>query len=178
VNAVESTIPAPPKHKPRLMDLSERIDAYGRPAEMVDGVMRPNVKWEYANIVSLRVPWSVGNTLMRMRVHKATVDKWRVLFARWEQAAMLPLLLTFNGGYNCRMKRGHEKSTQLKDLSTHAFGAAADFNAAWNVFGTPPAKLGTKGSLEALVPIAHECGFVWGGDFSDGMHFEIGATEL
>jgi hypothetical protein len=38
-----------------------------------------------------------------------------------------------------------------------------------------PALVGQKGAVRELVPIAHENGVFWGGQFKrkDGMHFEI-----
>lgn len=167
-----------PKAHLRLMDLSERIAAYGRPAEIINGKLVPDVQWERESIVPARLPWVMPseNVMRVMRVHKKTVEQWIKLFSAWSDAKLLDRLMTFNGGYNCRMKRGHEASTALKDLSTHAYGAAMDLNAPWNALGKEPAPKGERGSLVELVPIANACGFVWGGDFTrpDGMHFEIG----
>jgi hypothetical protein len=164
--------------KPRLMDVSERIAAYGLPAENIRGKLVPDVQWERESIVPVRLPWlmSNGKVMRVMRVHKRTVDQWSQLFSAWSDAKLLDRVLTYNGAYNCRMKRGYEQSTELKDLSTHAFGAAMDINAPWNPLGKQPAPEYERGSLVELVPIAYACGFVWGGDFHrpDGMHFEIG----
>lgn len=162
-------------HKPRLMDHSERLAAYGSPAKIVNGKLIPDAAWERYNIVVLNVPWPGGLT-RGMRVHRTTVHKWTKLFAAWQSAGLLKHLRTFAGAHNCRLKRGHEQSTNIAHLSTHAFGAAADFNAAWNAFGAKPAAIGQPGSMIELVPIMHECGFAWGGDFSkpDGMHAEVG----
>lgn len=165
-------------HKPRLMDLSERIAVFGQPAKIINGKLVPDVQWERASIVPVRLPWLMpsGPVMRVMRVHELVADQWVQLFSAWSDAGLLDRLLTYGGAYNCRMKRGHEASSQLKDLSTHAFGAAMDCNAVWNVLGKEPAPKGERGSLVELVPIAHACGFVWGGDFHrpDGMHFEIG----
>lgn len=164
--------------KPRLMDHSERLAAYGSPAKIENGRLVPDAAWERFNIVVINVPWP-GGTTKALRVHKLTVHKWTVLFQRWHEAGLLKHLKTFGGAHNCRLKRGKEKSTNLKDLSTHAFGAAADFNVVWNQFGAEPAKRGEPGSLIELVPIAYDCGLVWGGDWSkpDGQHFEIGVAK-
>jgi hypothetical protein len=167
--------PPLPVKKPRLMDHSERLKAYGAPATLWNGKLAPDVAWERKNIVAIMVPWDGGQT-KAMRVHRATVDKWQKLFARIRDAGLLPRLKTFGGAFNCRMKRGHENSTNLAHLSTHAFGAAADFNVLWNPLGAQPAPLGQPGSMLELVPLMNEQGFVWGGDFSriDAMHCEVG----
>lgn len=173
-----STIPIPPREKPRVMSPTERVKAYGMPCTMRGGKLVPDAQWERTNIVGLTVPWPMSVTgQLRIRVHRVTLDKWRVLFAKWEQAGLLQLLLTYNGSQTVRMKRGHEGSTNLRDLSTHSFGAAVDFNAAYNVRGTNGAGLGHIGSMEPLVPIAEESGFVWGGHFPtvDKMHIEVAA---
>lgn len=164
--------------RPRLMDHSERIAAYGSPAALRNGKLVADPAWESYNIVRINVPWP-GGTIKTMRVHRATVHKWTVLFERWKAAGLLDRLRTFAGAHYCRMKRGYENSTNLAHLSTHSFGAAADFNAAWNPLGAMPAAKGQPGSLVELVPIMYECGFVWGGDWAriDAMHVEVGVER-
>lgn len=93
------------------------------------------------------------------------------LFAAWEHAGLMSLVLSWAGSWVPRFVRGSRTV-----LSNHAWGTAFDINAAWNPLGRAPAAREARGSVRELVPIAHEHGFVWGGDFSrpDGMHFEIG----
>lgn len=164
--------------KPRLMTHAERIAAYGEPATLQGGLLKASARWESTSLVSITVPWPTSQTGQRLKVHHAVADDFRALFDAWKAAGLLPYLLSCAGAHNTRMKRGKEKSKDLRDLSTHSFGAAMDVNAAWNPFGKLPAPKGTHGSVAELVPIAHQCGFVWGGDFSgssvDGMHFERG----
>ena len=164
--------------RPRLMDHSERIAAYGSPAALRNGVLKPDPAWEAYNLVRINVPWP-GGTIKTMKVHRATVHKWTVFFENVKKAGLLDRFKTFAGAHNCRMKRGYEKSTNLAHLSTHSFGAAADFNAAWNPLGAMPAAKGQPGSLVELVPIAYDCGMCWGGDFGrcDPMHFEVGVER-
>lgn len=158
------------------MDHSERLKAYGAPATLRGGKLVPDAAWERANIVVYLAPWSDGAT-KAMRVHRITVPKWQQFFARVKEAGKLPLLRVFSGAHNCRMKRGYENSTNLANLSTHAFGAAADFNAVWNPLGQKPVPAGLPGSIVELVPFMYEAGMCWGGDFSrvDAMHVEVGA---
>lgn len=179
-----SVIIPPKTPKPRVMDTSERVKMYGSPCRMDKlGGLVVDAEWERKNIVTLFAPWPTsrpihGNTIP-IKVHIRAVEAFRDLFNAWKDAGLIDRLKTFNGGYNCRMKRGKEGSKQLSDLSTHSFGGAVDLNAAYNAFGVTPAKLGEPGCLLELVPIAEARGFVWGGDWNkpDGMHFELGVIE-
>lgn len=168
----------------RLMTHPERLAAYGEPTTLDLSTKRlvPDAAWKREHIVCCQAPWPVphsrwGNT-RPLWVHRKAVDRFRDLFDRWKAAGLLDRLRTLNGTLNIRMKRGHETSLNLARLSTHSFGAAIDLNAQWNRFGHEPAPAGAEGSLVELVPIARECGFVWGGEWHkpDGMHFEVGVV--
>ena len=129
--------------------------------------------WEEENIVSVEVPQLAkipGNNFRRMGWNKRAVRQLVALWAAWEAAGLLPLVLSYEGSFVPRLIRGSTVS-----LSNHAYGSAFDINYAWNQLGKVPAKRGTRGSVRELVPIAHEHGFFWGGNFSrlDGMHFEV-----
>lgn len=89
-------------------------------------------------------------------------------------------LKTWDGCYNYRPIRGHEKKFDAlmsegypnlasKYLSTHAWGLAIDVNAFENRLGRTP-KLS-----RAFVKCFTDQGFKWGGNFKrlDGMHFEL-----
>lgn len=173
-----STIPAPPKKKPKVPTLNQQINRFGIPARINTlGIVCPNKDWERKCIVALRVPWPNLEGFRAIRVHRDAADKFQLLFQRWDQAGLLRLLLSFDGGFVCRMKRGREGSKDLADLSNHSWGTAIDVNAKWNQRGTPGARMGDIGCVEPLAPIAEECGFVWGDSFTtkDRMHFELGA---
>jgi len=95
----------------------------------------------------------------------------KALFADWQEAGLLPLILTFDGAYEARLQRGSRSA-----LSSHSFGSAFDLNAPWNPLSKPCAKVQEKGSVKRLVPLANAHGFFWGGHFAsrpDGMHFEL-----
>lgn len=176
-------IPARPPH-PRIMDTSERIKMYGSPCRMgAAGNLIVDPAWERKNIVTLFAPWPTSRPVhgftLPIKVHVNAAQAFRDLFNAWKDADLLDRLKTFNGAYNCRMKRGKENSLLLSDLSTHSFGAAIDLNAAYNAFGAKPAALGEVGCLLELVQLAAAHGFVWGGDWKkpDGMHFELGVIE-
>ena len=105
---------------------------------------------------------------------KLVVEQMRRLFAAWEDAGLVDLLLTWEGSFAPRFIRGGRPL-----LSNHAWGTAFDVNFRWNRLATVPALRGDKGSVRELVPIAHEHGFFWGGHFSrcDGMHFEVAQVQ-
>jgi len=107
-----------------------------------------------------------GNT----KINKNILDQYKMLWHAWEKEGLLPLILTWDGGYVKRKIKG-----SYFVLSNHAYGTAFDINARENYLNEIPAKNGKKGNLYKLVPIANEHGFYWGGHFSrlDGMHFEV-----
>ncbi|MBI5832823.1 MAG: M15 family metallopeptidase [Armatimonadetes bacterium] len=85
-----------------------------------------------------------------------------------DECGLTGKILTYDGCYNNRPSRGGGAK------STHAWGAAVDFNCDWNGYGDEPAKRGDQGSLREIVGVFQKCGFAWGGHFRrpDGMHFE------
>lgn len=165
------------KRKLRLMTHQERVKAYGMPFTMdANGTLKPSVKWEAANVERLLFSLSRPGETRSARVHKAAAPHFVRFFDLIDKHGLRGHLETFDGSLVVRMKRGKEKSTDVADASTHSFGAAIDLNAKWNPLGKAPAPAGSIGSLVELVPLAEECGLVWGGHWKkpDGMHFEVG----
>lgn len=115
-------------------------------------------------------------------VHRAAAP----VFTEWlRRAAMLGLLkciVTVDGGFNPRLKRGADVPPTEAGLSRHARGTAIDLNALLNPRGRPGVPLGKPGCLLPLVGLAYDLDIVWGGDWRgaecDPMHFEIGAPQL
>ena len=108
----------------------------------------------------------------KVLVHQLAATAFAGLWAAWQAAGYLNLVLSYDGTYDPRFVRG---SAAKQTLSNHAFGVAFDINVAWNPFGAEPASRGTKGCLYDLVPIANQHRFFWGGHYKtrrDGMHFE------
>ena len=124
--------------------------------------------WDTANIVDVHIP-QLNRTV---EFHRKGADRLAALFAAWEAAGLMPLVLSFDGSWVPRLIRG-SKST----LSEHAFGMAFDINANWNPYKQPPSPSGTVGSTADLAPIAQQLGWRWGGSFgaayADPMHFEL-----
>lgn len=130
--------------------------------------------WIKNNIVSVIVPQLklVSNSPKNnvVRCHTRVAQNITELFAAWETANLLSLVLTWDGMWVPRFIRGSRTT-----LSNHAWGTAFDINARWNPLGRTPAPRETIGSVEDLVPLARQHGFLWGGEWGsrpDAMHFE------
>lgn len=132
--------------------------------------------WVQANICEVTIPQLqrlIGNR--KVRFHRRVVDQLLAMWAAWESAGLLHLILTYDGDWYPRVMAGNSS-----EISMHAYGAAFDINVKWNGFLARATLVGDKGSVRELVPIANHYGFYWGGHFrynktddsSDGMHFE------
>lgn len=102
--------------------------------------------------------------------HKLAAPQLVALWAAWEHAGLLPLILSWGGSWMPRFVRGRPGV-----LSRHAEGLAFDINTPWNPLGRPAA-IGTVGSVVPLVALARAHGFFWGNDFHgrpEPTHFEI-----
>jgi hypothetical protein len=106
-----------------------------------------------------------------MRFPNKAAEQLKAMWAAWEAAGLLELVLTYEGGYNPRLTRGSRTT-----LSNHAYGTVFDINYQWNRLGQIPAATGKHGAVREFVPIANKHGFFWGGHFNkrpDGMHFKV-----
>jgi hypothetical protein len=132
--------------------------------------------WEEKNLQRVIIPQLIGvkgaSAVGAVSFHKKAADQFAALWQAWEEAELLDRVISYAGAYMARFVRGLAKQ---EILSNHAFATAFDINSLENPLGAEPAKLGTKGSVYELVPLAHEYGFYWGGHFKrkDGMHFEV-----
>lgn len=137
--------------------------------------------WDREHLIVVDVPqlrrFPAANN-GRVRFHKRAAAQLRQLFADWEAAGLLGLILSFDGAYSPRTIRSTTPGQTTNTLSNHAYGTAFDINALQNPFMGQPALVGQRGSLRELVPLAYANGFYWGGHFNytngghDGMHFE------
>ncbi len=151
-----------------------------------------NREWVTQHIVTLRIsalealvvtpdPFAIekasegliGLPARGIEFHRKVAPHFESLVTAWEAEKLLHLIKTWNGSYVPRFRRGQ---AEHRVLSAHSWGSAFDINARWNGFKQEPAALGEEGSVLALVKVANDLGWVWGGDFSspDGMHFEAG----
>lgn len=122
----------------------------------------------------------VTKTDGRIQFHKNHTARLAKMFSDWREAGLINRVLTYDGSFNARLKRGQTQAV-AKNLSNHAWGTAIDLSAEWNKRGTVPAMMGDRGCMRELVAIANDNGFFWGGHFSttkDGMHFEVAAESL
>jgi peptidoglycan hydrolase-like protein with peptidoglycan-binding domain len=175
----------PPKPAfPPLRNDAERQRIFGKfayvaaPSTANPQAIKITDGWDQANIVSVTVPglaglaygWG-GASKGKLSFHRRAAPQLVSLWQAWQAAGLLDRLLTFDGAFVPRFQRGNTAA-----LSNHAFGSAFDINARWNGFGKPAAKIGEMGCVMALVSLANQWGFYWGGHFSgrvDGMHFEV-----
>jgi hypothetical protein len=137
--------------------------------------------WSRDNIVSVDLP-QLANVHGRpagapVLFHKKAAQQLVDLLQAWDDAGLMPLVLSWDGSYAPRFVRGSRTT-----LSNHAWGMAFDINAEYNPLGVRPALMGRSGSVRQLVPLANEYGFWWGGHWGypsvssnrpDGMHFEV-----
>lgn len=132
--------------------------------------------WADDNLLTrVDVPFSMtyeGKVVRKVRIHRRCADALTTAFDLIAKAArskpsVLRHVSIFSGTYNNRPVRGSSRK------STHAFGAAIDFDA-------PNLPLGIRGVTSADMPqevvdAFKETGAVWGGDFvgrKDPMHFQ------
>lgn len=170
----------PPKPAFARLDQAGRERAFGRypfvgaPVEGNPEAIQIQSNWAEENIVLVEVPQLAGvkgaPASGKIRFHAKVAPRVLELFDAWDDAGLMGHVLTYGGSFVPRFVRGSRTT-----LSPHAHGSAFDINVAWNGFGAVPAALGAKGSVRALVPLANELGFYWGGHFTkrDGMHFEL-----
>lgn len=175
---------SPPNTKPPFpaMSSSKREQVFGRFnwANAGGDNIRILGNWESENIKRFDIPqlagvpfYSPGGALKcsgKIYLHRLAGPIFQRFFDRVEQAGLLDRVRTFDGAFVPRYVRGSKTS-----LSNHSWGTAIDINAYANGLGKTPAALGRDGCVLELVPLAHECGLYWGGNFSrkDGMHFEV-----
>lgn len=135
--------------------------------------------WAAASLQSVRIPQLDGvlgaPTGGSVTFHKRGVRRIAALFQAWEDAGLLPRVVSWAGSWAPRFVRGSRTY-----LSNHAWGTAFDINAGYNPLGATPALLGRAGCVRELVELANQNGFYWGGHFSgrpDGMHFELAEAD-
>jgi D-alanyl-D-alanine carboxypeptidase-like protein len=173
-----ATTQPPPAKPPRQLtqaELRKRFPLSYNISPKTRAVTVPN-HWIQSNLVRLTLPRAMG--VAPCLIHRDALPVFAQWFALIEKAGLVNRLVTFNGSFVPRLKRGANVPADESGLSRHSRGIAIDFNATWNKMGTEGAKLGEIGCMQELVPLAHECGLVWGGDWKgascDAMHLEVG----
>lgn len=137
--------------------------------------------WVDKNIVSVQLPKIGDGKVRTARVHRLIAKQFAAFWADVEVRGLLAGVLTFDGAFNARYKRGRAKlpdgtPAPASALSAHAWGVAVDLNAPWNPLGSAGAAKGTPGSTHELDAIALKYGFINGRNFhapyQDAQHFE------
>lgn len=107
-----------------------------------------------------------GARVFHITSHVKAAPNIQTFFAEINARKLDNLIHSYDG---CFVDRPKRLSNQL---SMHGRGAAIDLNAASNPQG------GTPTMPLAIVHLARQLGFFWGGDFAgkyvDGMHFQLG----
>jgi hypothetical protein len=171
---------------PRPMDLAVPTDAQrkklfgefkytAKPTRSNPEAIVIDPQWVRDNIVTVDVSefFAGGLPLSSVRVHKLAADPLIALLTAWQSKGLLSHILSWDGSFVPRFKRGRAAQ---QDLSFHSWGAAFDVNAEENPLGVIPALYGADGCVRELVQSANKIGWYWGGHYSgrqDGMHFEL-----
>lgn len=189
--------------RPRQLTYMERTAAFPLTFDIVhDAAGKPQVKvpiaWETGTLIRIG-PYSTGKLVFSPRVHLHAAPVLSAFFRAVALAGVLGDILTYDGGYYARLKRGvtpppagASKDVFGKLLSNHSRGTAVDLNAQWNPMGHPGAAVATEGSMYRIASIARSirvevettAGHIWpagivcGADWKDAaidpMHFEVG----
>lgn len=134
-----------------------------------------NAAWQSKNLIQVVAPWQMfydGKPIKGIQFHKKAAPALKATLQDiWDHYRDIDAIHAvgmhnFSGSYNYRPIRGSSR------LSTHAFGAGIDFDAARNPMTTNKAM---KYPIEPVVQFFKAHGAWWGGDFNsrrDGMHFQ------
>lgn len=146
--------------------------------------------WEHDNIIEVHLPILYQKSIIRgstniayteknckLEFNKNGADNFQQLWKDWEDAGLIDRIIDCSLPFVQRFIRGTQ-GRNPRPLSNHAWGTAFDINVKWNRRKEVPALYGMKGCVRELVALANKNGFYWGGhfggDFIDGMHFELG----
>lgn len=193
--------------RPRQLTYMERTAAFPLEFSIIhDPAGKATVKvpitWETGSLIRIG-PYSTGKLVFSPRVHLHAAPVLSAFFKAIAVAGVLPDILTYDGGFYARLKRGvtpppagASKDVWGKQLSNHSRGTAVDLNAKWNPMGKPGAQhdahISQPGSLARVIECARSirvevetpaghiwpagivCGADWKGSSIDPMHFEVG----
>lgn len=150
--------------------LEEIKKVYGDPTQLVHDDGTVSSVWEHSVLESVFLPaplplgWDLDVKVRRIRGHKLILPSLLETLQSIHDHGLWNLLVTFDGCYNWRAKKGQSR------LSTHSWGIAVDFNAATNQFRHP-------GDMDPRVVEEFEgrnwvWGGRWGAHYRDPMHFQ------
>ncbi|MFC6659384.1 M15 family metallopeptidase [Deinococcus multiflagellatus] len=135
----------------------------------------PSPAWQQAHLVKVPLtalpgwPPYPGAEVSGVTVHQLVAGPLVATWVELRRRGLVDKLRTYNGAFAPR-HMGHDRN---RPLSVHAFGAALDFDAAWNGYGVPLDRMQIN---RDVVRTFEECGWHWGGrwadPYEDGMHFQ------
>lgn len=128
--------------------------------------------WQEAILADVCVPFALPTErgpVTRFRAHRIVAPILVEIFEEIARNGLARVVVSFDGCYAYRRKRGRRTDGSPMPWSTHAWGISVDLNADKNALGTagnqPP----------RLVEIFEAAGFFWGARFRgrpDPMHFQ------
>lgn len=106
-------------------------------------------------------------TISGVTFHERVAPVFLATWLELERRGLAGRLRTYDGAITFR----HMLWNYSNPVSVHAYGAAIDFDARWNGYGLPAARM--EIDME-VVRCFEECGWHWGGRWNptDGMHFQ------
>jgi len=167
----------PPVPNFQALSSSDRVKLFGKfkyiasPTDDSPESIKITDNWASENIISVNIPQLSHLNHSHVQFHKLCSGQLQAFFEELETNNLLDKIITWNGSWVPRFKRGSRI-----DLSNHSWGTAFDINVKWNMLGQIPALMDKEGCVREIVEIANKHGFYWGGHFisrKDGMHFEI-----
>src|SRR5262249_12487398 len=136
---------------PSLQSTRQRMALFGHfdfvPAPTTDNPegIRILGSWVANNIIDVPIPQLRGTAIdgppRTIQFHRLGAAQLRAVWAAWESAGLLDLILTYDGSFVPRFKRGQANGGP-EALSNHSFGTAFDINEHFNKFGHTPALVG------------------------------------
>jgi len=169
--------PAAPDFRTLSAQKTEELFGHIKFDALNNGAIKVLNRWDKKNLKRIYIPQlnkigqSWGHDKGYILFHKKGEAQMKALWDAWEKEGLLQYVTDWCCSYGPRYIRGSKTR-----LSNHAYGTAFDINIRANGLGKMPPKVGEKGSVRLLVPLANKFGFFWGGHYrrrKDGMHFEL-----
>ena len=169
--------PPAPDFRTLSAEKTEELFGHIKYKPLSNGNIKILNRWDKHNLKRIYIPqlnkigqiWGHDNGYILF--HKKGEEQMRALWDAWEKEGLLQYVTDWCCSYSPRFIRGRKDR-----LSNHAYGTAFDINIRANALGKIPPRVGEKGSVRLLVPLANKYGFFWGGHYrrrKDGMHFEL-----
>lgn len=159
---------------------AQLVTAYGDPLAgstptAQRGWFTPSPAWEAAHLTSIPTaelpafPLFGTVRVEKIKLHKAVAPVFRATWAELVRLGLNDKFRTYSGAFAPR-HMGHDPN---RAVSVHAYGAAIDFDAAWNGYGVPLERAQiNRDVVEVFERMGWHWGGRWTGAFCDAMHFQ------